>query len=107
MTSRPTCGQLLILLPSLNWWRPPRLQGLCSQRAHLWATSGSAPRFEVVGNPGGRGFVATRPTGGPCLILPPALKRWGAPKQQGLFRQPAHLRATSDSAPFSEVVDTS
>ena len=31
----------------------------------------------------GRGEVATLPTCGPLLILPPALKRWGSPKRQG------------------------
>ena len=30
----PTCGPLLILLPALKRWRPPRWQGLCSHLAH-------------------------------------------------------------------------
>ena len=44
-----------------------------------------------VGDPGGRGYVATRPTCGPLLILSPALKRWGPPTRQGLCSQSAHL----------------
>ena len=51
--------------------------------------------------PGGRGYVATLPTCGPPLILPPALKRWGPPRRQGLCSHLAHLWATSDSAPRS------
>ena len=39
---------------------------------------------------------------GPLLILPPALKRWGPPRRQGLCSHLAHLWATSDSAPRSE-----
>ena len=31
----------------------------------------------------GRGEVANLPTCGPLLILPPALRRWGSPIQQG------------------------
>ena len=55
-------------------------RGLCSHLAHLWATSDCAPRFEAVRTPlGGRGYVATLPTCGPAVILPPALKRWGPP----------------------------
>ena len=38
------------------------------------------------------------------LILPPALKRWGPPRRQGLCSHVAHLWATSDSAPRSEAV---
>ena len=53
--------------------------------------SGGDPR-------GGRGYVATLPTCGPLLILPPALKRWGPPRRQGLCSPLAHLWATSDSA---------
>ena len=30
-----------------------------------------------------RGYVATLPTCGPLLILPPALQRWGSPIRQG------------------------
>ena len=55
---------------------------------------------------GGRGDVATLPTCGPLLILPPALKRWGPPRRQGLCSHLAHLWATSDSAPRSEAVGT-
>ena len=33
------------------------------------------------------------------MILPSALKRWGPPRRQGLCSHPAHLWATSDSAP--------
>ena len=38
--------------------------------------------------------------------MPPALKRWGPPKGQGLCSHLAHLWATSDSAPRSEAVGT-
>ena len=38
----------------------------------------------------------------PLLILPPALKRWGSPRRQGLRSQLAHKCATSDFAPRSE-----
>ena len=53
-----------------------------------------------------KGYVATLPTCGPLLILPPALKRWGSPGRQGLCSHLAHLWATSDSAPRSEAVGT-
>ena len=46
--------------------------------------------------------MATLPTSGPLLILPPALKRWGSPRRQGLCSHLAHKWATSDSAPRSE-----
>ena len=36
------------------------------------------------------------PTCEPFVILPPALKRWGTPRQQGLCSHLAHLWATSD-----------
>ena len=36
------------------------------------------------------------------MILPPALRRWGPPRRQGLCSHLAHLWATSDSAPRSE-----
>ena len=42
------------------------------------------------------------PTSGPLLILPPALKRWGSPRRQGLHSHLAHKWATSDFAPRSE-----
>ena len=48
------------------------------------------------------GYVATLPTCGPFLILPPALKRRGPPRQHGLCSHLAHKWATSDSAPRSE-----
>ena len=81
--------------------------GLCSHLAHLWATSVCAPRSKaVVDPPGGRAFVAALPTCGPLLFVPPALKRWGPPRRQGLCSRLAHLWATSDSAPRSEAVGT-
>ena len=58
-----------------------------SHLAHLCATSDCAPRSQAVGTPlGGRRYVATLPTCGPPLILPP----W----------------ATSDSAPCSKAAGT-
>ena len=56
--------------------------------------------------PGGRGYVATRPTCGPLLILPPVLKQRGPLRRQGLRSHPAHLWATSHSVPRSEEVGT-
>ena len=53
-----------------------------------------------------KGYVATLPTSGPLLILPPALKRRGSPRRQGLCSQLAHLWATSDFVPRSEVFVT-
>ena len=47
-------------------------------------------------------YVATWPIGGPLLILPPVLNRWGPPMRQGSCSHPAHLWATSNSAPRSE-----
>ena len=52
------------------------------------------------------GYVATLPTCGPLLILPPALKRWGPPRRQGLCSHLAHVWATSDFAPRSEALGT-
>ena len=40
--------------------------------------------------------VATLPTSGPLPILPPAPKRRGFPRRQGLYSHLAHLWATSD-----------
>ena len=40
------------------------------------------------------------------MILPPALKRWGPPRRQGLCSHLAHLWATCDSAPRSEAMGT-
>ena len=86
--------------PALKRWGTPGRQGLCSHLAHLWATSDSVPWLYSGGEPpGGRGYVATLPTCGPLLILPPALKRWGSPRRQGLCTHLAHLWATSDSVP--------
>ena len=48
--------------------------------------------------------VATLPTCGPLLILPPTLKRWGTPRRQGLCSHLAHLWATSHFAPRSKAV---
>ena len=82
-------------------------QGLCSHLAHLWATCDIAPCSEAVGTPqGGKGYVATLPTCGPLLILPPALKRWGLPRRQWLCSHLAHLWATSNSAPRFEAMGT-
>ena len=50
--------------------------------------------------------MATLPTCGPPVILPPALKRWGPPRRQGLCSHLAHLWATYDSAPHFEAVGT-
>ena len=49
-----------------------------------------------------KGYVPTLPTCGPLLILPPALKRRGSPRRQGLCSHLAHKWATSDSAPGFE-----
>ena len=101
----PPCGPPLILPPTLKRWGPPRYKWLCSHLSHLWATSDSAPRSEVLGVPlVGRGYVATLPTCGPLLILPPALKRWGPPRYKWLCSHLAHLWATSDAAPGSTTV---
>ena len=43
----------------------------------------------------------------PLLILPPAVKRWGPRRRQGLCSHLAHLWANSDSVPRSEVELTS
>ena len=95
MATRPTCGPPQILPPALKQWGPPRRQELCSHPAHLWATSDSAPPLLSGGEPpGGTGYVATRSICGPPVVLPPALKRWGPPRRQGLCSHPAHLWAT-------------
>ena len=44
-------------------------------------------------------YVATLPTCGPLLILPPALKRSGPPRRQGLCSHPAQLWAISNNSP--------
>ena len=46
------------------------------------------------------------PTWGPPVILPPALKRWGPPRRQGLCSHLAHKWVTSDSVPYVEAVGT-
>ena len=64
----------------------PRAARVCSHPAHLWATSDSAPHSDAVGTPqGGGGYVATWPTSGPPLIVPPALKWWGPLKAAGVM----------------------
>ena len=50
--------------------------------------------------------MATLPTSGPLLILPPGLKRRGSPRRQGLSSHLAHKWATSDLAPRSEAEET-
>ena len=93
----------------------PRRQGLCSHLAHLWATSDFFPRSEALGTPqvagvvwppcplvghlrfcpplcsggdppGDRGYVATLPTYGPLLILPPPRSEAvGTPQAAGVM----------------------
>ena len=105
VATRPTCGPLLILSSSLKCWGRPRPQGLCSHPVHLQATSDFVPRFEAFGSPPrGKGYVATRPTCGPLLILLSALKHWGTPGRQGLFSHVAHLWATADFVPHYEAL---
>ena len=53
---------------------------------------------------GGRGYVVTLPTWGPPLILPPDLKRLGPPGRQGLCSHLASLWATCDATPRSEAM---
>ena len=72
----PTCGTILILPAVLKRRGPFMRQGLCSQLAHLWATSDFAPpppaRSKAVGTPkGDKGYAVTRPTSGPPPFLPP------------------------------------
>ena len=99
----------MILPPALKRWGPPSRQGLSSHLAHKWATSDLAPRSKAEGIPEAAGRcpqVATLPTSGPLLILPPALKRRGPPRRQGLSSHLAHKWATSDSSPRSEAEGT-
>ena len=42
------------------------------------------PALKRWGPAGGMGYVATLPTSGPLLILFPALKPWGSPRRQAL-----------------------
>ena len=51
----------------------------------------------------GKGYVASLPICGQLLILSPALMRRGSPRRQGLCSHLAHLWATSDLVPRSEV----
>ena len=78
-----TCGPLLIPPPpppTLKCWEHPKRHGLCSQSAHLWATTDFVPCSEALGTPlDGMGYVANLPTCGPLLILSPTLKRWRPP----------------------------
>ena len=70
-------------------------------------TSDLVPRFEALETPAhGRGYVATRPTCGPLLILSRNLKRWGPPIRQGLCPHQAHLWADADFAPRSKALGT-
>ena len=52
------------------------------------------------------GYVATRPTCWPILILTLALKRWGHSRRHGFCRHLSHLWATSESAPRTKAVGT-
>ena len=45
------------------------------------------------------GYVATLPICGPLVILPPALKLWGTPRQQGICSYLAHLWVRFDFGP--------
>ena len=107
VTTGPICGPLLIPYPALKRWRPPRRQGLCYHRAHLWATSDCFPRSEALGTPQAAGvMLPLGPFGGPLLIPYPALKRWRPPILQGLCYHPAHLWASCDSVPISQALGT-
>ena len=59
------------------------------------------PALKLRGSPRQRDYVANMPTSGPLLILPPALKRWGSPRRRGLRSHLAHKWATSHSAPLA------
>ena len=50
------------------------------------------------------GYVATQPTCGPFLIMPPAPKRWGPSRWHILCSKPAHIWATSDFVPRPDVL---
>ena len=49
--------------------------------------------------------MAALPMYGPLLILPPAVKRWGSPRWQGLRSHLAHVWATFDFTPHFEAVE--
>ena len=105
VTTLPTCGPLLNLPLRFEAVGTHRTAGVmwppCPLVCHLrfWLLLRSGGDL-----PAGRGDVATVPTCGPLLILPPALKLWGSHRRQGLCSHCAHLWATSDSAPCSEAV---
>ena len=61
-----------------------------------WGTSG--PRG-VEDPPKGRAHVATQPTCGSLLILPPCCEALGTPQAAGLYSHLAHLWATADLVP--------
>ena len=86
-------------IPQIESYQSSRQGKLGGVTTHRGKGSGGYP-------PGGRGYVATLPTCGPLLILPPARKRWGPPRWQGLCSHLAHLWATSVSAPRSKAVGT-
>ena len=95
------------LSPDLKRWGSPRRQGSCCHLAHLWATSDFVLGSQMVGIPHAvGGYVATVPTCWPLVILPPAVKRWGSLRRQGLCSHLAHLWATCDSATRSEALGT-
>ena len=82
-------------------------EGLCSHPALWWATFDSMRRFEELGTPQRvRDYVALRPTCGSPLIMPPALKRQGPLRQQGLCSHPGDLWATFAFVPYSEALGT-
>ena len=49
-----------------------------------------------------KGYVATLPTCGPLLILPPAVKRRGSPRRLGLCSHLAHTGHKIASSPAKE-----
>ena len=51
MANLPNCGLLLILFPALKHLGSPKRQVLCSQFAHLCATSDIVPCCEALGTP--------------------------------------------------------
>ena len=110
----PTGGQGGYINPAASGIPTTSQRGAESELAHKWARwlhnhcrlgdphtprSGGQNQKWPTGGQGGRGYVATLPASGPLLIPPPALRRWGSPRWQGLCSHLAHLWATSDSAP--------